>query len=201
MPDIAKSATPGPVCILFIDVSGDRAEFEHNLSRAVFGELKNAGIALASDDVIFADDVKRYEDSFKNRDFNTLLLLFHGCKDPRDGNVSTIVALDEAPNYYGLAGLTPPLRDKLVCLAVCHGSCEDARQAFLKEDHFALTLVAPKSKLSKNEVRAFFPPFFRDLNNSCTTKIDPNVVKRCVDENNHFANKKMRVDSDALSHS
>ncbi len=201
MPDIAKSATPGPVCILFIDLSQDREGFEHNLSRAVFTELKNAGIALASDDVIFADDVKTYVDSFKNRDFNTLLLLTHGCKDPRDGNVSEIAPPDEGSNYYELAGLTPLLRDKLVCLAVCHGSCEDARQVFLTEDHFALTLVAPASALFANEVQAFFPQFFRELNNSCTTEIDPNVVRRCVEENNHFANRKMRVHSNALSHS
>lgn len=201
MPNIAKSATPGPVCILFIDLSRDRKGFEHNLSRAVFAELKKARIALASKDVIFADDDKRYVDSFTNRNFNTLLLLTHGGKDPRDGNVSKIAGPDKGSNYYELASLTPPMRDKLVCLAVCHGSCEDARQAFLREDHFALTLVAPKSRLSKKEVKDFFPAFFRKLNNSCANEIDANVVKRCVKEKNHFANGKMIVNSAAVSHS
>jgi hypothetical protein len=199
MPNTARSTTPGSVRILFIDASRDREGFEHTLSREVFAELREAGVDLATDDVIFADDVETYKNAFGRGEFNTLLLLTHGSKDPDDGNVSGIAGPGEISNYYELAGLAPLLRDKLICLAVCYGSCEDARQVFLSENHFALTLVAPKSPLSESEVRAFFPAFFSELKKSCANEIDPNVVRRCVDRNNHFANERMVVYSDALS--
>ena len=202
MPNVAKSATPGRLRVLFIDLTRNDHGFEHALSAEIFQKLASGGVDLATKSPLLLKSNEEIADRLKdpNLQFNTLFLVAHGCPDPGDGTASEVIAPDGKSHWYYLSGLLPNLRDKTVCLAVCYGSCVDAVEALTKGEMFALTLVAPKSGLSASEALAFYPTFLEELNRSFAPSIEyPNLVQRCVDNNNHLANRKMRVYSAAKS--
>jgi hypothetical protein len=195
MPDTIKSATPGKLRVLLIDLTRNAKGFEHALSIEISQKLKSSGVELASEGPLLLDSDEELAARFTRSDltFSALFLMAHSSPDPGDGTVSAVATPGGSSHWYHLAGLLPNLRDKLVCLAVCYGSCADAVQALTEGEQFALALVAPISELSKEEARAFYPAFFDELNRSCATSIPPELVKICVKHNNHLAKDKIRV--------
>jgi len=191
------SATPGRLRVLVIDVTRNRKQFEHAVTRTVFWSLKGCGVALATEDPVLVGDIKDISSAFEAADgkFNTVLLIAHGGPDPGGGMASEVDLAGEVVHWYLAGSLFPGIKDNLVCLAVCHGSCHDAVQSLTNGDNFAMTLVAPKTTLSLLEVCTFFPTFFDDLNRSTTSSIPADVVERCVNDNNHLAKGKMCVNS------
>jgi len=193
MSDLSSPATPShSLRVLFIDLTRDRFGWEYALAHSIFDKLKASGIKLASPEIIQPKSDEEYAAIVKREDlqFTALFLLAHGGEDPGDGNVSKVLTPSGKSDWYHLAALTSQCRNKLICLAVCYGSCEDTFQAFINSDLFARVVVASKSKLSSEEANAFFPAFFEELSNSYPSD-DPMTIKLCVDNNNHYAHDKM----------
>jgi len=170
------------------------------MSSDLFRKLKETGIDLASEDVVIATTDEEYSAVFnRGLDFNILLLVAHGAPDLSEAKASTVAIPGGRSNWFELASLSSSLSDKMVCLAVCHGFCRDALDAFVRDGEFALVLVAPNSGLSSTEVAAFFPTFFAELHKSSPESIDPNNARDIVESQNSLANGKMKLFSEALS--
>jgi hypothetical protein len=188
MSDPVRSSTPGCPRVLIVDLTRNERGFEHALSNRILAELKSGGIELAEDCLLRPQSDEEYAAILTKAglEFNVLLLLGHGGEDPGDGTASVVATPSARSNWYRLAELTSHLRDKLICLAVCLGYCTDVVYAFLKSDPFALAVVAPMSTLSSTEAGAFFPAFLKELNDSTTTSIHPELVQLCVENNNRL---------------
>jgi len=200
MPEELRSTTPGRLRLLVVDTSKNHKGFEHAMTDTIFYKIKEAGVQMATAEAIKISDDNEYYDIFDDvSNFNTILIVTHGGDDPGDGRANPVRTASGRNNWFYIAGLSSNLKNKLVCLAVCHGYCEDAIQAFLNGDLFALTLVGSKTKLNQKEAIEFFPPFFEELNDYSTTSIDPNIVKLCVNNNNDKASNKISVYSNLLS--
>ncbi len=192
---------PGPPRILIVDITNNSKDFEYRMSSELFCKLKQGGIDLASDDVVRPTTDDDYAAAFDRADlnFNTLLLVAHGAPDVSEAKASTVVIPGGRSNWYEIASLTSSLSDKLLCLAVCHGLCRDAIDAFVRGGQFALAVVAPTTTLAASEVVAFFPPFLTNLRDSSPESIDPNDIRHFVAERNRLASNKMEMFSEAVS--
>ena len=199
MSNVIGSITPGHLRVLLIDLTRNERGFEHSVSKDIFHLLADKKVGVATQGPLLLDSETELTQIFDNPDlrFNALLLVAHGGPDSVNGETNAVRIPSGKSNWFFVSGLLPRLRDKLVCLAVCYGSCRDAVEAFIDGEMFALTLVAPKTKLSGTEARLFYPAFFDELNRSTVSSIPLDVVQICVESNNHLANHKMRVDSPA----
>ncbi len=197
---IIVSRIPGPPRVLIVDITNNTLGFERQMLSDLLHKFKETGIDLASDDVVIARTDEEYAAVFdRGLNFNILLLVAHGAPDVSEVEASKVVIPGGRSNWYELASRSSGLSNKLVCLAVCHGFCQDAIDAFVSSGEFALALVAPNAKLSRTEVIEFFPRFFEELKESSLESIDPNHVRDAVGRQNQHSQDKMKIFSQAIS--
>ncbi len=196
---IAKDKTPGNPRVLVVDLTHDKKGFEHNMTRTICNQLRERGVVLTDNSPAFSSNIDEYEDVLSNcADFNCLLLVTHGSKDPNNGEASKVIGPDGRTDWYSLARSSAPLKDKFIMLAVCYGCCEDSIAAFTQECSWALSLLGSHVSLKRREATAFFPAFLEELTSTCLESIDPVQIQYALGRTKHLASDKMRLISDAL---
>jgi hypothetical protein len=188
-----RDKTPGHPRTLVVDLTRDKKQFEHDMTLTICNQLRERGVELTSNSPVFVQTIEEYEHALNDlAGFNCLLLVTHGGKDKNDGTANKVVGPFEGTDWYSLAILSEPLKDKFVMLAVCHGYCEDSIAAFTQEGSWALSLLGSEVSLTKNEAIAFFPAFLEELSGSCLESIDPVQIRDALYKTNGLAGNKMR---------
>jgi hypothetical protein len=193
---IVRATVAGPLKILVLDATCNKKGFEHDLSRRVHAALQAGGIGVSGPPV-FARGPGEIEDALQ-ADFSLLLYVAHGGAR-RGKDSATVQAGEFDTNWYYLQHLKLNLKDKMVCLCVCHGSNADSLETILRGEQLALIMVGPRALLDANEAEAFFPDFLKRLHEMSPGDIDPNVVRAVLDETNGLAGGKMDLFSPGLS--
>ena len=181
-------ATTGPLRVLIVDTTGDKAGFEHAATLKIHKALLDAGVDVLAP--VFADSMADFLKATE-QEFSALLWVAHGAA-PAGETVSS-VAIGATPYAWQLIAVSGlKLDTKLVALCVCSAGNIDMTVSMQKSDVFALMTVASSVTLRADEALRFFPAFFKKLNPTSTAAIEPQLVKEAVEQLSNLTGNKMR---------